>query len=1762
MTCLRPLFRMALAGLLVLAAGPLTGQLDPRLQASKTDFLDLYQQSTSAKAKPEVLSIFDCSLSMKTLMFHPLYRNLDKAGVDDSRLISCNLTGAYTGDLFTLYPTCNNRCSSYPGAIGQMLLSTDAAGKVTLYNPSAQDLNTYCGSVTIPQLRLYAAPESVSILSPTTMDFYSDSSTATGHPWWKLSNLYSNSNAGYARMTLSDRTTPTTSSAITLTLADGSSLAQGTYYPPGTALKLTTYMYVAYPTNMTGDLTTTVPSTVTWGWGYSATVGSNYGSSFSGTTTLLATGTEPTDTTKTYKFYRAEATTSIPTWVAPLSGDPVTFAQTWVSKVNGVTVATGPSFLSSAVYSQWKSGDVLTITTGLISYLPSGRTEPISVGRKASSPCSAGTVQPVLKASTLPSSGSITATFEWTIPQPCTPATAPSVQVNLSPYAGATPVPGATYIQPGYGDFSNGKLIKPDGTEVTPADADKAGGYGRNLVANWVTAASHVRFSCLTPGDYKVRTIDIPLPWKVLDPSPTNTSNPLASLKLWDQQDKLGVTHGSRTWIEIASPESISTPIDGIFYTPAYLSWLFNGKYQSSDATKPNYTTDSALAGKYIVFDAADATLAAGQGNVSWGRGFGPAGTWGSIRVPTYNVDGTYAGIAWKEASGFRAPVLTRLQAMKKAAIQSWIAHQADAYWAFRCLDQTKESGVLGTNTTLDNRSYTSPGTAASDWVVLNNTAAQGINATSGNSVKGMAKIASLTATGDTPLTYALARSLAQFGDPSSVFNAVEGTDVSQCGTSCILLITDGQDNNGGCCLNGDASPYFPTVGGATVLDAGAGNRAILADKTTINRTGTSWNLHTLAGVGAHLADPGLGTVNTDYLAAPTPSTFTGTPSQFLPLAIKQRNGISLSRDRRVMTMTMGVGLGGLYTEPSSPKRSLFLAAIAGDPGVTSAPLGGFTPFNPATDWVPDPRDPGSYPTVGKRRDGSVCFFDASDTDTMVTAMDYLFRLASGNSTTQATSSPAVPYVGASLGKEVYLGRFTAPANGGSLWQGDLLMFGLGEANGTVSVLDKDGSVASTLDATTAIWSASAALQAGPVGTARKLFTRIPFGSALKPFTDSGSDFTDATSGLKNFVATGTADLATKQSLIRFVAGGDTTNLDASGRPRTNRASIMGDIISSSPAVAEYAWADVGSKLGAYARLSAVVAAGGNRFRMILVGTNQGWLHAFGEVTRTLSDGRVTGDIQELWSFLPTDFLANLSYFSTSSNAHRFLVDGSPAIYHLDLPPASGGAGNGVIDSTERAVVVFGLRKGGRSYYALDIHDPFNPALRWSLVPDEAASLGSGRVISGGPSLGVVQDLVGKFGFATSTPAFGRIIDPGGVYRDAVFLAGGYSNAETDAQFGTSTKLGRSVLALDAYTGEVLGAVDLLGDPAAGGSAPGSLASGVVPFEFILNSGMAQRAYFLDYAGGLWAWGSKAVSSTAPYLNFRKDSAKVSDWSLRKVYQDDNANFGARFTTPPAPFRVGSFPGKALSGSPVPAAVGVALVSGDRHNPLDQGYGTSNPGPTRHRLTVVFDRQDSRAWGFDSASGADVGMATSNLKDFSANTVSSTPSDPCGDAVLGPISPGCGSYYLAPASQTPSFGYWIGFPAKDATTGFVPKALSPPLVSGGSLFYSWFTPVTFSACTGGTGTSSSWLVADVVNPLVADSRTGRYQTSGQKGTWSGVASDFMAIGTTSVLQAGMREVAAANLAAGTPAVTTLAVSSTATASTQRFAKPRVWRTIH
>lgn len=99
-----------------------------------------------------------------------------------------------------------------------------------------------------------------------------------------------------------------------------------------------------------------------------------------------------------------------------------------------------------------------------------------------------------------------------------------------------------------------------------------------------------------------------------------------------------------------------------------------------------------------------------------------------------------------------------------------------------------------------------------------------------------------------------------------------------------------------------------------------------------------------------------------------------------------------------------------------------------------------------------------------------------------------------------------------------------------------------------------------------------------------------------------------------------------------------------------------------------------------------------SRTPVVYVGSNDGMLHGF--------DGT---NGKELIAYVPGPVYSNLSLLTAPNYSHRFYVDGSPIVgdVFIDIPGVTTG-------KDWRTVLVGGLRKGGRGYFALDVTNPTN----------------------------------------------------------------------------------------------------------------------------------------------------------------------------------------------------------------------------------------------------------------------------------------------------------------------------------------------------------------------------------------------------------------------------------------------------------------------
>lgn len=295
--------------------------------------------------------------------------------------------------------------------------------------------------------------------------------------------------------------------------------------------------------------------------------------------------------------------------------------------------------------------------------------------------------------------------------------------------------------------------------------------------------------------------------------------------------------------------------------------------------------------------------------------------------------------------------------------------------------------------------------------------------------------------------------------------------------------------------------------------------------------------------------------------------------------------------------------------------------------------------------------------------------------------------------------------------------------------------------------------------------------------------------------------------------------------MLDWIAGQDVDDEDEDGVTAETREDLMGDPLHSKPLAIHY-----GQEKGV----------------RILMGTNGGVLHMFRDAGDTLS---------ESWSFRPHRFMGDQPTLRINprTGGHTvYGVDGSPVAFVDD------GNGDGEIDaaSGERVWVFFGLRRGGRAYYALDLSDPDEPSLMWIR---SAADTG--------------MSLLGQ---SWSEPVVTRIPDhPSGnlsaaAAKPVLVIGGGYDTNKDLESVGSPDTLGKAVFILDAETGALVHQFSADGGDAdrtqvgMADSIPGRIAT--VDGN---GDGLTDRLYAADTGGNIWRLDLPGVRSSHPWTGFK-----------------------------------------------------------------------------------------------------------------------------------------------------------------------------------------------------------------------------------------------------------------------------------------------------
>ncbi len=125
---------------------------------------------------------------------------------------------------------------------------------------------------------------------------------------------------------------------------------------------------------------------------------------------------------------------------------------------------------------------------------------------------------------------------------------------------------------------------------------------------------------------------------------------------------------------------------------------------------------------------------------------------------------------------------------------------------------------------------------------------------------------------------------------------------------------------------------------------------------------------------------------------------------------------------------------------------------------------------------------------------------------------------------------------------------------------------------------------------------------------------------------------------------------------------------------------------------------------------------------VLYIAANDGMLHAFnGEDTpnAVATAAAAAPGGKELWAYMPRMVFPNVHKLATDSwdVTHKYLVDGSPQVmdaYEIITP-----ASTGVPATVEwKTILVAGLNKGGRGYYALDVTNATSPKGLWEVCAE------------------------------------------------------------------------------------------------------------------------------------------------------------------------------------------------------------------------------------------------------------------------------------------------------------------------------------------------------------------------------------------------------------------------------------------------------------
>lgn len=291
-----------------------------------------------------------------------------------------------------------------------------------------------------------------------------------------------------------------------------------------------------------------------------------------------------------------------------------------------------------------------------------------------------------------------------------------------------------------------------------------------------------------------------------------------------------------------------------------------------------------------------------------------------------------------------------------------------------------------------------------------------------------------------------------------------------------------------------------------------------------------------------------------------------------------------------------------------------------------------------------------------------------------------------------------------------------------------------------------------------------------------------------------------------------------RSNVLNWIRGVDVQDADGDGNKlETNR--FMGDPLHARPTIVTY-----GGNVADPAPDDSVV----------FTPTNDGFLHAVNAKTG-----------KELWAFIPPELVGRMVdlYRNPVVSARTYGLDGDVRVLRFDANQ------NGIIESAQgdKVYIYFGMRRGGRFYYALDVTDRNAPRLLWKLGPDALPGVGE----------------------TWSTPAITRVKINGATQNGEDFvliMGGGYDDAEENYNYTRDTT-GNRIYMVDAASGKLLW---YAGGPSSAGTptlALDHMTQSIPGRVVVLDTNgdqYADRLYAADLGGRIWRfdiWNDRSAAN-------------------------------------------------------------------------------------------------------------------------------------------------------------------------------------------------------------------------------------------------------------------------------------------------------------